>query len=72
MIWPSCSVPGKNINVCLAGAIVDDVMSGREPESFPESFSCIAAEFGGLAERFSNLVSRVGVTGVAKRPSPRR
>ncbi len=40
-------------------------MSGRTPENL----SAVAAEFRGVAERFSNIVSRVGVTDVADRPS---
>lgn len=36
-------------------------MSGRTPENL----SAVAAEFRGVAERFSNIVSRVGVTDVA-------
>jgi hypothetical protein len=43
-------------------------MSGREPENL----SAVAAEFRGVAERFSNVVSRVGVMHVADRPSPAR
>jgi hypothetical protein len=40
-------------------------MSGRTPENL----SAVAAEFRGVAERFSNIVSRVGITHVADRPS---
>jgi hypothetical protein len=43
-------------------------MSGREPESLV----AIAAEFRGVAECFSTVVSRVGAAHVAERPSPAR
>ena len=52
----------------FARAIVDDVVPGRAPLSL----AGIATEFRTIAERFSDVVSFVGIAQVAKGPSPTR